>query len=159
MNSLQINLTNRVVVVRQGAQPSPVEDRKFLCQAGFGCLPFTNGRNISGYYLKSNAPDTIDAMEDIESIWVDPNGSTEPVVPTEPVDKAVAAVQEAAVAGQPINLDAIAAELGLKLECEGVGVVENPPAPSEASPDTSSSGTMDPPASQPSGCDSDVSGE
>lgn len=52
MNSLNIDLRGKTVILSHEYYDGDEEARKFKCEQGFGCLPFTSGTAISGYFLK-----------------------------------------------------------------------------------------------------------
>jgi hypothetical protein len=72
MNPLGVNLENKIVVLKEGDGLSgPEEQRKFLCQKGFGLMPFTHGVTITGVLMHLNESRTI-SSEVIEKAWVEP---------------------------------------------------------------------------------------
>lgn len=59
MNNLKIDLTNKVVLVSTRHLKPEVTDRRFLCEAGFGCHSGTFGEKIFGRWLSDNQKDCI----------------------------------------------------------------------------------------------------
>lgn len=71
MNPFNINLTNRVVLLKPEFHGGTEEERKFLCERGFGLQPFAHGSKITGTLLVNNSIMMIDADTDIEDLWVE----------------------------------------------------------------------------------------
>jgi hypothetical protein len=50
-NSLNEDVTNKVVILSSEYYVGSVDKRRFLCESGFGCVPFTMGGAIFGTFL------------------------------------------------------------------------------------------------------------
>lgn len=63
MNSLNINLTGKVVVVKSECYHGDERGRRFLCLGGFGCHPDTMGTAVSGMFLIDGERTRIEGYE------------------------------------------------------------------------------------------------
>jgi outer membrane biosynthesis protein TonB len=70
MNKLGINLSGRIVLLAPSTHGGSEEERRFLCENGFGLMPFTHGSTITGTHLLTNKVMTIDGDTDIDCLWV-----------------------------------------------------------------------------------------
>jgi hypothetical protein len=67
-NALNEDLTDKVVIIgKEYLRPEFHHDRRFMCQDGFGCKPYTIGKAIFGYYLIDGEQDRIEGFM-VESI-------------------------------------------------------------------------------------------
>lgn len=76
-NALRIDLTDKIVRVSMKYLKSAElirdkdtkPDNRFICEAGFGCSPITNGQTIYGRWLFDNEQDSIrgDWVESLEN--------------------------------------------------------------------------------------------
>lgn len=72
-NNLGIDLANKIVVVKPQHCPpgTRLRDWLFLCENGFGLMPFTNGQAVIGKWLASGEKDRIEGWM-IERLATDP---------------------------------------------------------------------------------------
>jgi hypothetical protein len=66
-NAIHKDLLGKVVLVSPKCLRAEVKDRRFLCEAGFGCHPNTMGRQIYGKWVSDGEEDSILGMF-VESI-------------------------------------------------------------------------------------------
>ena len=69
-NKLNLDLSNRVVLVGKEFLNDEVTDRRFICESGFGIHPFTNGTKIFGRWLCDNEKGCINGYS-IEKLVVE----------------------------------------------------------------------------------------
>ncbi len=67
MNNLRMDLTGKTVLVLKKVLKPSITDRRFLCEAGFGCFKNTNGKQIYGKWLCDNKDGNITGY-DVESL-------------------------------------------------------------------------------------------
>lgn len=79
MNYLKLDLTNRIVLVRKEFLKEEIIDRRFLCEGGFGCNPFTHGEKIFGRWLSDGEKDQIGGRW-VESLFDEKEKATSPEV-------------------------------------------------------------------------------
>lgn len=53
-NALKMDLSNRVVLVPSKFLPEGVQDKRFICESGFGLSPTTSGGKIYGRWMETN---------------------------------------------------------------------------------------------------------
>jgi hypothetical protein len=57
-NRLNIDLTGKTVLVKKELFKEGT-DLRFLCEAGFGCHPMTNGTKVFGKWVSDNQNDCV----------------------------------------------------------------------------------------------------
>ncbi len=64
-NKLKIDVTGKRIVVKDGLYNvgSSEADRTFLCENGFGCVPYTSGQAIFGRFVESGIKCRIEGYE------------------------------------------------------------------------------------------------
>lgn len=66
-NSLRMNLTGKTVILKASRYRGNEEERKFVCESGFGCSPVTSGGAIFGRFVSDGEEARIDGW-DIEKL-------------------------------------------------------------------------------------------
>lgn len=71
-NTLNMDLTGKVVILRKGFFREGLEatDHPFLCEGGFGCLGYTEGRMLAGTFI-SDGEETAVSGYDVERLATD----------------------------------------------------------------------------------------
>ena len=62
-NFLNQNLKGKIVILSSKYYKGIEEERKFKCESGFGCFPFTRGTAIFGFFINDNEKSRIDGYE------------------------------------------------------------------------------------------------
>lgn len=75
-NAINAELEGKVVLIKKEYMKPEFHDddkRRFMCEGGFGCHPWTLGKAIFGYYLIDGEKDRIEGYM-VDKIVEDSNG-------------------------------------------------------------------------------------
>ncbi len=70
MNSLDIDLKDKIVIVKSKCFKGTEKERRFKCLKGFGCSPATTGTAVWGRFLIDGEECRIEGTQ-IEKLYVD----------------------------------------------------------------------------------------
>jgi len=62
-NRLNIDLTDKVVVLRAEDYRGDVKARLFRCRGGFGCVSYTGGNAIFGTFLSDGTEERVEGFQ------------------------------------------------------------------------------------------------
>ena len=72
----KVDLTGKVVVLSDKHYQGDLESRRFRCESGFGCRPFTSGNAIFGEFLADGQRARVERWQ-VESVEVEDDDATQ----------------------------------------------------------------------------------